>query len=140
MYPYPYPYLTYYYQVLTKIQKPILYADVFDHLNLGTITERSDWDNGNFHGFFEDPSSPAHSSFDACAEACRNHPECFQFTYDYSGVCVFVRSIRLGLKHVDPAKKVHLSSGWDVEQINDWARNHVCEAPMWMKPSLTRIF
>lgn len=122
------------------LQEPLLYRDIFHHLNLGTITNHSDWDNANFHGFRPDPSSFAHTSFDACAAACHDHPECFQFTYDSSGFCNFVRSIRLGLEHVDPANKVHLSSGWDVGKINDWARDRVCETPIWVKPSITRIF
>ncbi|RJE27579.1 Fringe [Aspergillus sclerotialis] len=120
--------------------KPLLYSDVFNHLNLGSITHRENWDNGNFHGFREDASSPAHSSSDACAAACHNHPECFQFTYDSTGLCTFVRSIRLGLQHIDPAKKVKLSSGWDVDKINEWVRTHKCGRPLWVKPSVTRIF
>lgn len=51
-----------------------------------------------------------------------------------------MRSIRLGLRHVDPAKKVRLSSGWDVDKINEWVRAHECERPLWVKPSVTRIF
>ncbi|EKV05941.1 Hypothetical protein PDIG_81380 [Penicillium digitatum PHI26] len=34
----------------------------------------------------------------------------------------------------------HFTAGWDNEKIQNWRANNRCETPMWMKPSLTRVF
>ncbi|RHZ56605.1 uncharacterized protein CDV56_107576 [Aspergillus thermomutatus] len=118
---------------------PLLYADLMDFLKLGTFAEKVDWDNGDWGGFQERPESPAHSSFSACRTACHDHPQCLSYTYDSSGHCIFVRAIRLGSEKVNPPES-RLSAGWDAEKIKDWQARHRCEKPMWVKPSLKRIF
>ncbi|KAE8393774.1 hypothetical protein BDV23DRAFT_148641 [Aspergillus alliaceus] len=119
--------------------KPLLYADMFEYARLGTFESKADWDNGDWGGFREPDDSPAHASMDACRAACHDHPQCLSYTYDHSGHCIFVPTIRLG--HNTPAtKEVRLSAGWDVEKIRNWHASHKCEKPLWMKPSLTRIF
>ncbi|KAB8077294.1 hypothetical protein BDV29DRAFT_62020 [Aspergillus leporis] len=118
---------------------PLLYADLFDYLRLGTYESKSDWDNGDWGGFQEPAESPAHASLEACRTACHGHAECLSYTYDYAGHCIFVRTIRLG--HKQPATaEVRLSAGWDVEKIRNWRASHQCDNPKWVKPSLTRIF
>ncbi|KAE8349587.1 hypothetical protein BDV28DRAFT_140920 [Aspergillus coremiiformis] len=118
---------------------PLLYADLFEFQKLGTFDTKAEWDNGDWGGFREPDDSPAHTSMDACRIACHKHTECLSYTYDDIGNCIFVPTIRLG--HSTPAtKEVRLSAGWDVEKIQDWRASHQCERPMWVKPSLTRIF
>ncbi|KAE8153139.1 hypothetical protein BDV25DRAFT_127473 [Aspergillus avenaceus] len=119
--------------------KPLLYADLFEYTQLGTFESKSEWDNGDWGGFQEPPESPAHASPEACRAACHDHGNCLSFTYDHAGHCVFVPTMRLG--HKKPATpEVHLSAGWDVEKIRNWRASHQCEKPIWVKPSLTRIF
>lgn len=117
----------------------MLYADLFEYLELGTFERKPEWDNGDWGGFQEPADSPAHRSFEDCRSACHDHAECLSYTYDHAGHCVFVRTMRLGSnKPFTP--EVHLSAGWDVDKINQWRATHPCEQPQWMKPSLRRIF
>ncbi|KAK1148815.1 hypothetical protein N8T08_008700 [Aspergillus melleus] len=118
---------------------PLLYTDLFTHLKLGVLEQKSEWDNGDWGGFQEPPESPAHRSFDDCREACHEHAECLSYTYDFAGHCVFVRTMRLGSRKPH-TPEVKLSAGWDVQKIKNWRANHRCEKPLWMKPSTTRIF
>ncbi|GAB1216570.1 hypothetical protein ATERTT37_005786 [Aspergillus terreus] len=119
--------------------KPLLYADLFDYLQLGTFERKSEWDNGDWGGFQEPPDSAAHTSFDACRDACHNHAECLSYTYDYAGHCIFVRTMRLGANKPFTSD-VQLSAGWDTKKIQRWRETHQCEKPLWMKPSTSRIF
>ncbi|KAJ5914654.1 hypothetical protein N7504_003537 [Penicillium tannophilum] len=117
---------------------PILYSDLTDYLQLGKLPDKVDWDNGDFGGHVEPPESPAHASLSACRQACEESDACLSFTWNSSGQCVFVRSIRLGAgKKVPPNE---LTAGWDNSGIQRWRESNICEAPMWMKPSLKRIF
>ncbi|KAJ5247669.1 hypothetical protein N7468_002652 [Penicillium chermesinum] len=119
-------------------KNPLLYSEIIDYLQLGHLEDRNEWDNGDFSGFIEPAQSPAHESLAACRKACHEHKECFSFTYDSKKTCVFVRTIRLG-----QAKKLgdgSLTAGWDNEKILAWRESHHCEAPLWVKPSISRIF
>ncbi|RAH66352.1 family 31 glycosyltransferase [Aspergillus aculeatinus CBS 121060] len=120
--------------------EPLLYADLLEYLKLGTFDERLDWDNGDWGGWQEPPESPGHASFDACRAACHDHPDCLSFTYDSTGHCVFVRTVRLGAKKLLGDANTRLSSGWDLEKIQHWRNTHQCERPLWVKPSTTRKF
>ncbi|RHZ49306.1 hypothetical protein CDV55_100560 [Aspergillus turcosus] len=118
---------------------PLLYADLFEYTTLGTVDYKMDWDNGDWGGWQETPESPAHRSIEACAIACHEHPQCFSYTYDHSGHCIFVPSIRLGAQK--PATDtLRLSAGWDLEKIKQWRDAHKCQRPQWVKPSTDRIF
>jgi hypothetical protein len=118
---------------------PLLYADLFEYTKLGTLDYKTDWDNGDWGGWQEPPESPAHSSVEACAKACHEHPQCFSYTYVHSGHCVFVPSMRLGAQK--PATKdTTLSAGWDLEKIKQFRDTHKCQRPQWVKPSTERIF
>jgi hypothetical protein len=110
-----------------------------DFLELGTFAEKEDWDNGDWGGFQEPLGSPAHASFDACRNACHAHPQCFSYTYNSSGHCVFVRAIRFGSRKLTSSGP-RFFAGWDVEKITEWKAKRHCNKPMWMKPSLQRIF
>ncbi|KAJ5561428.1 hypothetical protein N7535_004105 [Penicillium sp. DV-2018c] len=120
--------------------KPLLYADLVDYHRLGELPERSGWDNGGWGGIIEQPETlPQHESLEACRRACHDRDWCMTYTYDTDGACVFVRTLRLG----SPTKLEiadQLTAGWDNEKIQKWRANNTCEEPMWMKPSLTRIF
>lgn len=121
-------------------QKPLLYADLVDYPRLGQLSERKGWDNGAWGGIIEQPDTlPQHESLEACRQACHDRHWCMSYTYDTAGVCVFVRSLRLGA-----ASKLEIAeqftAGWDNDKIQNWRVNNTCAKPMWMKPSLTRIF
>ncbi|KAE8347585.1 hypothetical protein BDV24DRAFT_121044 [Aspergillus arachidicola] len=120
-------------------KKPLLYADLFEYTRMGIFESKPDWDNGDWGGFREPDESPAHISMEACRTACHEHAECLSYTYDHSGHCIFVRTMRLGHSK-PPTKEVRLSAGWDVAKMRNWRASHQCEKPMWVKPSITRIF
>ncbi|KAI3206207.1 hypothetical protein DTO012A7_4323 [Penicillium roqueforti] len=120
--------------------KPLLYADLVDYHRLGQLPERKGWDNGAWGGIIEHPDTlPQHGSLEACRQACYDRDWCMSYTYDTAGACVFVQSLRLGA-----ASKLELAdqftAGWDNDKIQNWRASNKCEKPMWMKPSLTRIF
>ncbi|KAJ6095450.1 hypothetical protein N7486_006196 [Penicillium sp. IBT 16267x] len=117
---------------------PVLYSDLADYLQLGTLPDQEDWDNGDFGGHIEPPESAANGSLDACRQACQDSDSCLSFTWDSSGQCVFVRTIRLGAGKTIPPNK--LTAGWDNSGIQRWRESNTCEAPMWVKPSIKRIF
>ncbi|RHZ52634.1 glycosyltransferase family 31 protein [Aspergillus thermomutatus] len=119
---------------------PLLYADLFEYTKLGTVEYKTDWDNGDWGGWQEPSHSPAHSSLEACTKACHEHPECFSYTYDHSGHCIFVPSIRLGAHKPATEDTSRLSAGWDLEKIKQWRDAHKCRRPQWVKPSTDRIF
>ncbi|KAJ5687675.1 hypothetical protein N7536_010294 [Penicillium majusculum] len=120
--------------------KPLLYADLVDYPRLGQLSERKGWDNGAWGGIIEQPDTlPQHESLEACRQACHDRDWCMSYTYDTAGVCVFVRSLRLGAKSkLEIAEQ--FTAGWDNDKIQNWRVKNTCEQPMWMKPSLTRIF
>ncbi|KAA8651110.1 glycosyltransferase family 31 protein [Aspergillus tanneri] len=120
-------------------EKPLLYADLFEYLKLGTMERQNDWDNGDWGGFQEPPESAAHKSVENCREACHKHTACRSYTYDHAGHCVFVPTMRLGTAKPATAD-VQLSAGWDLEKLKNWRATHPCEKPLWVKPSTTRIF
>ncbi|CAG8013001.1 unnamed protein product [Penicillium salamii] len=121
-------------------QKPLLYADLVDYHHLGNLPERKGWDNGAWGGVIEQPDTlPQHHSLEACRQACHDKDWCMTYTYDAAGTCVFVSSLRLGApSKLEPAEQ--FTAGWDNAKIQQWRANNTCETPMWVKPSLTRIF
>nr|POE71926.1 glycoprotein-n-acetylgalactosamine 3-beta-galactosyltransferase 1 [Quercus suber] len=141
--------------------RPLLYADLAVYLNLKSVAARSDWDNSDWDGYSDDnPESPAHSSFDACGQACKIDEHCFQWTY-HAKSCTFVRSFRLGsaksaapkspasdeaadettIEDVDPEDQ-RFMAGWDLDAIRRWmsAEGRDCKAVAWVRPSLKRVF
>lgn len=135
-------------------ERPLIYADLFDYLELSHVGERIDWQNSDWNGFEEPPESPVHRSKDACAGGCHSHNECFQWTYwaessfwewmsPSKTKCTFVRSIRLGSRKDHERTWITRSvwtSGWDLEKITNWASEKTCAEPEWVEPSLERIF
>ncbi|OJJ37566.1 hypothetical protein ASPWEDRAFT_39284 [Aspergillus wentii DTO 134E9] len=121
-------------------KQPLLYADLIDYHKIGTFEQKTDWDNGDWGGWQEPLESPGHASMAACKAACHDHPECLEYTYDSSGHCVFVRTVRLGGPKTDLPDGNRLSAGWDLEKIANWRNGRQCEKPLWVKPSITRIF
>ncbi|KAJ5815751.1 hypothetical protein N7474_007528 [Penicillium riverlandense] len=118
---------------------PLLYSDLFEYTRMGELADKEDWDNGEWGGFQDPLESPAHRSFEACRSACHDHDHCLSFTYDSTGHCVFVPTMRLGLKKL-VSPEIRLSAGWDNEKINSWTASHQCPRPHWVKPSIKRIF
>ena len=122
------------------MQNPLLYADLVDYHRLGQLPERKGWDNGARGGIIEQPDTlPQHESLEACRQACHDKDWCMSYTYDTAGACVLVQSLRLGA-----ASKMEIAdqftAGWDNDKFQNWRASNKCEQPMWMKPSLTRIF
>ncbi|KAJ5579657.1 uncharacterized protein N7459_005642 [Penicillium hispanicum] len=118
-------------------KEPLLYADLMEYLGLGQLDVLPRWDNADWGGYINPPESPAHQSLAACRQACHESDTCLSFTYDSGGSCAFGRGIRLGGAKTDPNT---LSAGWDNEKIMAWKSAHRCEKPIWVKPSVTRIF
>ncbi|OQE41104.1 hypothetical protein PENCOP_c005G01713 [Penicillium coprophilum] len=119
---------------------PLLYADLVDYLRLGQLPEQKGWDNGAWGGIIEQPNTlPQHESLEACRQACHDRDWCMSYTYDSVGACVFVKTLRLGGTS-KPEVADQFTAGWDNDKIQNWQANHKCEKPMWMKPSITRIF
>ena len=135
--------LQYFHDLLTRncfLQYPLLYADLFDYLKMGSFEHLRDFDNADWGGWSEPPESPAHTSFEACSTTCHDHPECLSYTYNSSGHCFFIRTVRLGSKKTSVDSEERMTAGWDLEKIQSWRVNNQCEKPRWMKPSITRIF
>ena len=124
------------------LQEPLLYSDLYEYTKLGTFDHRTDWDNGDWGGWQEPPESPGHTSFEACGTACHDHPDCKAYTYDTSGHCIFVRTMRLGSSKKLLGTTARLLAGWDVEKMKHLQEelNADCKRPRWVKPSITRIF
>ncbi|KAJ5338582.1 hypothetical protein N7452_005310 [Penicillium brevicompactum] len=120
--------------------KPLLYADLVDYHHLGNLPERKGWDNGGWGGVIEQPDTlPQHQSLEACRQACHYKDWCMTYTYDAAGACVFVSTLRLGAPS-KPELADQFTAGWDNVKIQQWRANNTCETPMWVKPSLKRIF
>ncbi|KAJ5653035.1 hypothetical protein N7490_000038 [Penicillium lividum] len=117
---------------------PALYSDVLDYTQLGALSDRVDWDNGDFGGQVQPPEYEANGSLETRRQACHDNYSCLSFTWDSSGKCVFVRTIRLGAGKMIPPN--NFTAGWDNSGIQKWRESNKCEAPMWVKPSILRIF
>ncbi|KAJ5655067.1 hypothetical protein N7490_002070 [Penicillium lividum] len=117
---------------------PALYSDLLDYTQLGALSDRVDWDNGDFGGQVQPPEYEANGSLETCRQACHDNDSCLSFTWDSSGKCVFVRTIRLGAGKMIPPN--NFTAGWDNSGIQKWRESNTCEAPMWVKPSILRIF
>jgi hypothetical protein len=137
-----------------SLQRPLVFADLIDYLNLTEVPFREDWINSDFGGY-RAPVSEAHASFYACGRACQADHNCLQWTY-HLRTCDFVSSIRLGHTMVPGTepdrshkeKDVRWShqekrylAGWDLEGIKRWtsAAGRDCQNVGWEKPSLKRI-
>ncbi|PLN84769.1 hypothetical protein BDW42DRAFT_162124 [Aspergillus taichungensis] len=122
--------------------EPLLYSDLYEYTKLGTFDHRTDWDNGDWGGWQEPPEAPGHASFEACGTACHDHPDCKGYTYDTSGHCIFIRTMRLGSSKKLLGTTARLSAGWDVGKMKQLQEelNADCKRPRWVKPSITRIF
>jgi hypothetical protein len=137
------------------MQRPLLFADLVDYLNLTKLAVREDWTNSDFGGY-RAPGDSAHASSDACGKACRADQGCLQWSYHLRD-CSFVSSIRLGqamapgIEHwrSEEQKNAEWSdeekrymAGWDLEGIKQWmsAEGRDCKTARWVTPSLQRIF
>ena len=137
------------------MNRPLLFADLVEYLNLTKVAIREDWTNGDFRGY-RAPGDSAHVSFDACGQACRTDAGCLQWTYHLRD-CTFTSTIRLGqvmlpgIEHwrSEEQKAAEWSheekrymAGWDLEGIKRWisAEGRDCKTASWVTPSLKRIF
>ncbi|GAB7362503.1 hypothetical protein MBLNU230_g2824t1 [Neophaeotheca triangularis] len=146
--------------------RPLLFRDLADYLNITSVAFREDWDNAAWDGYPAPSGGPdgidPHSSLEACSRSCDESGNCFQWTYHLKR-CTFVRSFRLGTQkeprgekpktHKDeegnvveePVKEWSLEdqrymAGWDVDNIKRWIEKRPCEEVEWVKPSIERIF
>jgi hypothetical protein len=137
------------------MQRPLLFADLVDYLNLTKVARRDDWMNADFTGY-RAPGDTAHDSFDACGQACKADQNCLQWTHRLKD-CTFVPTIRLG-QHWDPGfepwrsdeekalpwtdDEKRFMAGWDLDGIKEWmsAPGRDCKTAHWVRPSLKRIF
>ncbi|KAJ6106577.1 hypothetical protein N7512_010094 [Penicillium capsulatum] len=117
---------------------PMLYRELAQYLKLGTLPEKSEWDNGDWGAHEAPPDSPVHTSLEACRTGCHESDSCMSYTFDIVKRCIFVPSMRLGGPKKVPGTK--LIAGWDNAKFQAWQASHQCENPMWVKPSITRIF
>ncbi|EMC97839.1 glycosyltransferase family 31 protein [Baudoinia panamericana UAMH 10762] len=139
-----------------QTRRPLLFADLVDYLNLTKVAVREDWVNSEWGGYPPPSDSPAHASFDACGDACKADPNCFQWTYHLRS-CVFTPWFRLGQAKAAEVeewrppeeKSMQWSSedkrfmaGWDVEGIKRWmsGKGRDCKTIQWVRPSVERIF
>ena len=124
-------------------RRPLLSADLVEHLKLTETAFREDWRNSGWGGFPAPPSSDAHSSFDACGKTCKADQNCFQWTYHLRS-CELCRFIRMGQPmeatteewRIDEEELVPWSdeerryrAGWDLDSINRWMndKNRDCK-------------
>lgn len=137
------------------MQRPLLFADLVDFLNLTKVAARQDWTDSDFGGY-KAPADGAHASLDACRQACQADAKCLQWTYHLRD-CTFVSTIRLGqamkpgIEHwrseeekaaqwKDEEKRY--MAGWDLDSIKKWmnVEGRDCAIVQWVRPSLQRIF
>ncbi|OQD85637.1 hypothetical protein PENANT_c009G00540 [Penicillium antarcticum] len=99
--------------------EPLLYADLIDYHQIGDLSEKKGWDNGDWGGTIEAPDTlPQHQSLEACRQACHEKDWCMAFTHDNKGTCVFQRTMRLGSSKPDLIDQ--FTAGWDNEKIKKW--------------------
>lgn len=137
------------------MQRPLLFADLVEYLNLTEVSVREDWINSDFGGY-RAPGDIAHTSFEACGEACRADSNCLQWTHHLRD-CTFVPSIRLGQSREPGIEgwrseeekamewgedQRRYKAGWDLDGIKRWmsAPGRDCKTARWVRPSLKRIF
>lgn len=144
----------------STLQRPLTYRDLaLSYFNVTALETRQDWDNADWDAF--GPPIPSrfysldpHASIESCAEACKAHAECFQWTY-HLRKCTFVRSIRVG-RHREPevgkgkteeekarewdVEDLRFVAGWAMAKVQEWAEERPCEQVEWVRPSITRIF
>jgi hypothetical protein len=115
-------------------QRPIIYADVFEHfIQPFLVAERDDWWNqsndweyipelewdpekhgGSKWSELTPIQQNAHASFDSCKQACKENQMCFQFMLTDS-TCALSRKVKLGWKETEGSKK--RKSGWLLDRI-----------------------
>lgn len=72
----------------------------------------------------------AHLSPDSCQLACKSLVECLQWRF-YRGVCSLSSTVRMGRPR-NLMTQERLTSGWEVERIEAWAREHDdCGEVVW---------
>lgn len=74
------------------------------------------------------PAEPvAYESVERCVQACKDMPECFQYTYT-DQKCRLQKTFRFGQRK-DPDGDKRWKSGWDLDKIQKFKEEHVpCKA------------
>lgn len=116
----------------------MLYSELSRYLKLGTLEEKTEWENADWGAHEAPAESPVHASLEACRTGCHESDSCMSYTFDTQKKCRFVPGMRLGAAKKDPETK--LIAGWDNAKFQAWQASHQCEEPKWVKPSITRIF
>jgi hypothetical protein len=138
-----------------RYSSPLLIKDVFKAFIQANLTAiRRDWDNQSDEIHLVDHSLPkdelswldsrkvrqaeglpeyqqrAHLSPSSCRLACKSLGDCLQWRY-YRRVCTLSSTVRMGRPRMLEPQDM-LTSGWEVERIDAWARaNDECEVVVW---------
>ena len=141
-----------------NFSSPMRIRDIYQQFLQDQLPKtRNDWDNMSDDVYYLNSTAPgakgwdsrkvkteglskleqkAHSSFDDCRIACRSLSNCLQYRY-YQGVCSTSSKIKHGQPKQSEGKpdaEDHWISGWDLEKIEAWVREHdECGEVVWPK-------
>ncbi|KEY73772.1 hypothetical protein S7711_03080 [Stachybotrys chartarum IBT 7711] len=140
-----------------KLNRPILYSDVWNFHHPVQQSIRRNWDNGEWDNF-RPPVEANIDSPESCEDFCRSEASCMQWLW--RGLdekqCILMRSARYGQpRRPEPMpeeeggetplgtrlkRMTDFTSGWVQERIVQWREEHVCREVQWVEPSIERIF
>lgn len=135
-------------------QTPLLFRHLFERTRAewkSLDRERANWDNG---GRGEYQRTQAGSSLE-CRKSCQLDAQCFQYKLD-RGTCVLREAFDLGSATIaedvegtvgssgesrgSPSLQTKVVSGWNMDHIDAWAREHTCDEVQWVRPSVARMY
>ncbi|KAG7284586.1 hypothetical protein NEMBOFW57_010964 [Staphylotrichum longicolle] len=152
-----------------KLERPLLYSDLYEFHPVASANVRHDWDNTNW-----DRLAPGRDMYtdtlQACKEACEASAPCLQYHWqgEHMRKCVLQQFINFGVAR-DPEtvqRKVPVpessrgkadknqkeqqfrtveedfsyTSGWIKSRIDQWVKDHTCVTPEWVYPSIERHY
>lgn len=152
-----------------KLERPLLYSDLYEFHPVASANVRHDWDNTNW-----DRLAPGRDMYtdtlQACKEACEASAPCLQYHWQgkHMRKCVLQQFINFGVAR-DPEtvqRKVPVpessrgrhdknqeeqqfrtveedfsyTSGWVKSRIDQWVRDHTRVTPEWVYPSIERHY
>lgn len=106
--------------------------------------ERAGWDNGG-RAEFQRTRVGATAE---CRRLCRADRRCFQYKVD-RGTCVLREAFDVGSAlpaggadegRVPPSWQDQVFSGWNMDHVDAWAREHTCQTVEWVRPSVQRMY
>lgn len=119
--------------LLIKVQRPLLFQDLFHYVAPNITSVKMDWDNIQEDLKIYPAKKASHTSFEHCKAACEADKLCLQFVYDGTE-CALSHHIRLGGQRQPRNNEMHrYTSGWNIERIWDWTKNTNCASAHWVK-------